>query len=116
MNYLINFINNLGGALIAQINSIFNTSSSTLPSCTYSSASATLSNGIEKLENGDSLYGTALTSTATAVSNAGINTVYNESIQNLELTQAYVESMNDEELNALITRLETIENNNIEIT
>ncbi len=87
-------------------------SGSFLPTSTTLSATETSGLGTRVINSGDrdnnfleTTLGSVTTSAGTSVSIHG-NRVYQETIQQLETTQAYIESLDGEELEELIAKLE----------
>ena len=111
MNYITAFFENLFsnmlGGTASIVPSAVDTTLSTLPTITYSAASETVAKG---LEQEDSLVGTSLMGTGTSVSSAAMDaraaTNYDYDVK---AAQAYVESMDVEELNEFIEKLEGVE-------
>ncbi len=87
-------------------------SGSFLPTSTTLSATETSGLGTRVINSGDNdnnflemTLGSVTTSAGTSISIHG-NRVYQETIQQLETTQAYIESLDGEELEELIAKLE----------
>lgn len=82
---------------------------SALPSTSTGIGTSSAITGIESIEESTGLtetgVGTSLISTGAAISTAGLN-AYEKTINQLELTQAYVESLDEEELTDFIEKLE----------
>lgn len=106
--------------LSASMNSLFSlnslgtlkSSGSLIPTTTTLSAAGTCESGTNVIDSGEVNnntlemgLGITTTSTGASISLNG-NEAYNETMQQLEITQAYVESMNQEELEEFITKLE----------
>lgn len=87
------------------------TAGSLLPSSTTLSATGTSYVGSLSTQDGEELgstVGCLLTSTGTAIYNSA-NSAYDKTLKQLELTEAYMESLSDEELNQMIEKLENME-------
>ena len=94
------FENFLGGA-----SSVFESSMSVFPTTTACAATSTIRRGCDQ-EN--SLYGAILTGIGSSVSSA-IPTTNQLASHDVEIAQAYMESMDESELNEFIEKLESIE-------
>lgn len=99
MEYIINFISLLIGKLGGSI------SPSTLSASTNFSATGTFFDGLDNLSGDDSLAGTTTISVASAVTGAA-NEAYDQSQYDLNASKAYVQALNEEELNYFISELE----------
>ena len=98
MNYIVNFVNLLIGKLGSSI------APSSLSASTHLAATGTFLDGIDNLDD-NSLAGTTTMSVASAVTSAA-NEAYDQSTYALNTTQAYVQSLNQEELKCFIAKLE----------
>jgi len=98
MEYIVNFINLLIGKLGGSI------SPSTLSASTHIAATGTFFDGLDNLDD-DSLAGTTTISVASAVTGAA-NEAYDQSQYNMSASQAYVQALNEEELEYFISELE----------
>lgn len=101
-----NFINNFLNSFIGIFNSFFGSLSSA-PTI-QTGASYTSSVGLEEMDN-NSLTGSTTITTASAVSSSASNTT--SYAYDIKVTEAYIESMNQEELEEFIYKLE---NTNLE--
>ena len=119
MKYITEFINSFLRHFVAGVDSIY----PTLSTLSYASASETTMRGttlIDENENENStqtLLGTGLIITGSAVSNAVSDTdkLIKQEQNNLRNTEAYVQSMNEEELFHLINQLEAYQNQSSEL-
>lgn len=123
MDYIVNYISDLLAGFLMNTSSI-NSSASAYPTtligagCTTTEMGTALMNHKDSDSKGSSSLmqtaGTAITSTGTGVS-LNANKTYQNMIHNEQVTQAYVKSLNDEELSTLIAKVENkeiIETNN----
>ena len=111
MNYITaffeNLFNNMLGGTASIVPSATETTVSVLPTVTYSAASETIARGFE---HEDSLVGTSLVGTGSSVSSAAMdaNAASNYDYD-IKAAQAYVESMDEIELNEFIEKLEGVQ-------
>lgn len=98
MEYIVNFINLLIGKLWGSV------SPSTLSASTHLAATGTFLDGFDNLDE-NSLTGTTTMSVASAVTGAA-NEAYDQSQYDLNASEAYVQAMNQEELEYFISELE----------
>lgn len=85
-------------------------SSSCAPSLGHTSATITSIKGTSNIFGDEPLSGTTTLTTASAMTSA-VNETYSIQAYNMNVTQAYVESMDTNELNEFIGKLENIERN-----
>lgn len=108
MNLLQNFVNNAGELLQGTFGSVFSSSTgsleSVLPTVTYGTATSSTLEGTADINNDKETTGSLLVTTGSALTSA-VNDMPNVDVSTLQ-TQAYVESMSDEELEEFIVRLE----------
>lgn len=108
MNLLHNFVSNAGELLQGTFGSAFSSSSgsleSTLPTVTYGTATSSTLEGTTDLGNDKETTGSLLITTGSALTSA-VNDMPNIDVSAMQ-SQAYVESMSDEELEEFIVRLE----------
>lgn len=108
MNLLHNFVSSAGELLQGTFGSVFSSSSgtleSTLPTVTYGTATSSTLEGTADLGNDKETTGSLLITTGSALTSA-VNDMPNIDVSAMQ-SQAYVESMSDEELEEFIVRLE----------
>lgn len=102
MKYTTIFMENFFGSLLGGISSI---GESVFPTTTACAATSTIRKGCRQE---DSLYGTILTGIGSSVSSAIPNTSQAAS-HDVALAQAYMESMDETELNDFINKLENLQ-------
>lgn len=102
MNYISNFFKLLFNNLFSTFGSI---APSSLSSTTNLTATETFVDAIDEVDD-NPLLGTAMTTTASAVTGAA-NQAYDEASQyNMKASQSYVQSLSENELNTFIAKLE----------
>ena len=102
MKYTTIFMENFFGSLLGGVSSI---GESVFPTTTACAATSTIRKGCRQE---DSLYGAILTGIGTSVSSA-IPTTDQLASRDVEIAQAYMESMDESELNEFIEKLESVE-------
>ena len=99
------FVENFLGSFFGGASSIGDSSLSVFPTTTTCAATSTIRRGCEQ-EN--SLYGATLTGVGTSVSSA-IPTTDQLASHDVAVAQAYMESMDETELNDFINKLENLQ-------
>lgn len=117
MDYIVNYISDLLASFLMNTGSLQSSASAFPTTLTGAGTSTTeIGSAIINDDNSGTLMqtaGTATTSTGTGVS-LNAEQTYHKMMYNEHISQAYVESLNEEELSTLIAKVENKEINNSE--